>query len=131
MKAPLPTVAGISPSSQWLPPGSWKTVLDFFRDHYPRVDAERWTKRMAKGEVLDETGRRVDRETAYRVGACIFYYREIENEKVIPFFEQVLYQDEHILVADKPHFLPVIPAGRFLHETLLVRLRKQRATEAL
>jgi tRNA pseudouridine32 synthase/23S rRNA pseudouridine746 synthase len=79
---------------------------------------------MAKGEVLDETGQRVDPQTAYRVGACIFYYRELEDERVIPFSERVLYQDEHILVADKPHFLPVIPSGRFLHQTLLVRLRK-------
>lgn len=86
---------------------------------------------MAKGQVMDETGRRVDPETAYRVGACIFYYRELESEKPIPLVEQVLYQDEHILVADKPHFLPVIPSGRFLHETLLVRLRKQSATETL
>lgn len=86
---------------------------------------------MAKGEVRDETGRRVDPETAFRVGACIFYYRELENEKAIPFREQVLYQDEHILVTDKPHFLPVIPAGKFLQETLLVRLRKQFAIEDL
>ena len=86
---------------------------------------------MAKGQVVDETGRRVEAETAFRVGACIFYYRELENERTIPFRERVLYQDEHILVADKPHFLPVIPAGKFLHETLLVRLRKQRATEDL
>ena len=86
---------------------------------------------MAKGQVVDETGRRVTAKTAFRAGACIFYYRELENEKTIPFTEQVLYQDEHILVADKPHFLPVIPAGKFLHETLLVRLRKQRATEDL
>jgi len=86
---------------------------------------------MAKGQVLDERGRRVDSETAFRVGACIFYYRDVRNEKIIPFVEQVLYQDEHILVADKPHFLPVIPSGKFLHETLLVRLRRQRATEAL
>ena len=75
--------------------------------------------------------RRIDPQTAYRVGACIFYYRELENEKVIPFVEQVLYQDEHILVADKPHFLPVIPSGRFLHQTLLVRLRKNHNLEAL
>jgi tRNA pseudouridine32 synthase/23S rRNA pseudouridine746 synthase len=81
---------------------------------------------MAKGQVVDETGRRLDPATAYRVGACIFYYRELESEGAIPFVEHVLYQDEHILVADKPHFLPVIPSGRFLHETLLVRLRKQR-----
>src|ERR1044072_1417680 len=131
MKAPLPTVAGVTPSSQWLPPGSWKTVVDFFRDHYPRVAVETWTMRMTKREVLDETTRQVDPETAYRVGACIFYYREIENEKVIPFVEHVLYQDEHILVADKPHFLPVIPSGKFLHQTLLVRLRKRHNLQDL
>ena len=86
---------------------------------------------MAKGQVMDETGRRIDSETAFRVGACIFYYRELEKERIIPFAEHVLYRDEHILVADKPHFLPVIPSGKFLRETLLVRLRKQHATEAL
>ncbi|HUE82086.1 MAG TPA: pseudouridine synthase [Pyrinomonadaceae bacterium] len=131
MRAPLPIVEGVGPSCQWLPAGPWKTVLDFFIEKYPHVDAKTWKARMAKGLVMDETGRRVDPETAFRVGACIFYYRELENEKRIPFVEEVLFQDEHILVADKPHFLPVIPSGRFLHETLLVRLRKQRATEAL
>ncbi len=131
MNAPLPMVEGVGPSCQWLPAGPWKTVMDFFEERYPGVDATAWTARMAKGQVVDETGRRVDPETAYRVGACIFYYRELQNEKAIPFVERVLYQDEHILVADKPHFLPGIPSGRFLHETLLVRLRKQRKPEAL
>jgi tRNA pseudouridine32 synthase/23S rRNA pseudouridine746 synthase len=131
LNAPLPIVEGVGPSCQWLPAGPWKTVIDFFKEQYPHVDAKTWNARMAKGQVMDETGRRVDPETAFRVGACIFYYRELENEKAIPFVEQVLYEDEHILVVDKPHFLPVIPSGRFLHETLLVRVRKQRATEAL
>jgi tRNA pseudouridine32 synthase / 23S rRNA pseudouridine746 synthase len=131
LNAPLPIVEGVGPSCQWLPAGPWKTVIDFFKEQYPHVDATTWNARMAKGQVMDETGRRVDSETAFRAGACIFYYRELENENIIPFVEQVLYQDEHILVADKPHFLPVIPSGKFLHETLLVRLRKQRATEAL
>lgn len=86
---------------------------------------------MAKGHVLDETGRRITPETPFRVGACIFYYRELEIEKAIPFLEQVVYRDEHILVVDKPHFLPVIPSGKFLQETLLVRLRKQYAMDDL
>ena len=131
MKAPLPTVAGVCPSRQWLPAGAWNTVLDFFKEQYPQLDVETWITRMAKGEVMDETGRRVDPQTAYRVGACIFYYREPEKERVIPYVEHVLYQDEHILVADKPHFLPVIPSGRFLHQTLLVRLRKDHNLEGL
>lgn len=80
---------------------------------------------MFKGQVVDETGLRLDSTSAYRAGACIFYYREPVSEEPIPFLERVIYQDEHILVADKPHFLPVIPSGRFLHETLLTRLRKQ------
>jgi tRNA pseudouridine32 synthase / 23S rRNA pseudouridine746 synthase len=105
--------------------------MDFFKDQYPHVDADTWCARMAKGQVMDETGRLVDPKTTYRIGACIFYYRELENEKAIPFLEQVLYQDEHIMVVDKPHFLPVIPSGRFLHETLLVRLRKQQRLKDL
>ncbi len=131
MNAPLPFIEGVGPSCQWLPAGPWKTVLDFFKEQYPHVQTTTWKARMAKGQVLDETGRRVDEETAFRVGACIFYYRELEDEPPIPFRERVLYQDEHILVADKPHFLPVIPSGRFLQETLLVRLRKQLANEDL
>jgi tRNA pseudouridine32 synthase / 23S rRNA pseudouridine746 synthase len=131
LNAPLPFVEGVGPSCQWLPAGPWKTVIDFFKEQFPHVHATTWKARMERGQVRDETGRRVDTETALRVGACIFYYRELENEKPVPFKERVLYQDEHILVADKPHFLPVIPSGRFLHETLLVRLRKQQATEDL
>ena len=131
MKALLPIIAGVGPSSRWLPAGPWKTVLEFLSEEYAQVDVETWTARMTRGEVIDGNGRRVDPETAYRAGACIFYYRELDDEPVIPFVEQVLYQDEHILVADKPHFLPVIPAGRFLQQTLLVRLRKKYNHEGL
>jgi tRNA pseudouridine32 synthase/23S rRNA pseudouridine746 synthase len=131
MDAPLPIIDGVSPSSQWLPVGPWKTILDFLEERFPRVEIATWLSRMAKGELVDETGRRLNSRSAYRVGACIFYYRELESEKRIPFTEHVLYQDENILVADKPHFLPVVPGGRFLHETLLVRLKKARNLEQL
>jgi tRNA pseudouridine32 synthase / 23S rRNA pseudouridine746 synthase len=43
----------------------------------------------------------------------------------------VLHLDEHVLVADKPHFLAVAPAGRFLRETLLVRLKKRTGLDTL
>lgn len=131
MKSPLPIVAGIAPSSQWLPSGPWTTVLEFFEKRFSRVAADTWRERMAKGEVMDEMGERLSPDSTYRVGACIFYYREVRNETIIPFVERVLYRDEHILVADKPHFLPVIPAGRFLRETLLVRLRRNHDTASL
>lgn len=86
---------------------------------------------MSRGEVVDEQGTRLRAGSPYRRGTFIFYYRELEGETPIPFEEDILYQDDHILVADKPHFLPVIPAGRFLHETLLVRLKKKLKLEHL
>ena len=131
MKPPLPIVEGVGPSCQWLPAGSWPTIMDYLVERFPSVDVTTWSERMAKGQILDETGLRLNPQSAYRVGACVFYYREIEGEKRIPFDECVLCQDEHILVVDKPHYLPVMPSGRFLHETLLVRLRKQGGPDSL
>ena len=80
---------------------------------------------MSKGEVVDERGFPLSAGSPCRRGTFVFYYRELEQETPIPFVENILYQDDHILVADKPHFLPVMPSGRFLRETLLVRLKKR------
>jgi tRNA pseudouridine32 synthase/23S rRNA pseudouridine746 synthase len=131
LKPPLPVVEGIGPSYQWLPKGVWETVLDFLKERFPNVKTDTWLSRMAKGEVVDEKGLRLNSKSPYRTGACVFYYREIELETRIPFAESILYRDEQLLVADKPHFLPVIPSGRFLQETLLTRLRKKEKLEHL
>jgi tRNA pseudouridine32 synthase / 23S rRNA pseudouridine746 synthase len=131
LKAPLPVIDGVAPSRQHLPPGPWQTVLEFLTERHPGVCAEAWLSRMERGEVLDERGSRLDARSAYRAGACVFYYREPGPEAHIPFEERVLHLDEHILVADKPHFLPVVPAGRFSRETLLARLKRRTGLDNL
>ncbi|HEX8721077.1 MAG TPA: pseudouridine synthase [Pyrinomonadaceae bacterium] len=125
LKSPLPTVEGVAPSRQTLPPGAWPTVLDFLAEHHPSVGVETWAARMLRGEVADETGRRLAPGSPYRAGACVFYYRDPGDEPAAPEEELVLYRDEHVLVADKPHFMAVVPAGRYLRETLLVRLKRR------
>lgn len=129
--APLPVRDGVGPSRLWLPEGAWKNMRAFLAERFVDVDAETWARRMAKGEVVDAGGVRLSPDSPVKRGMCIFYYREIEHEPVIPFEERILFRDEHLLVADKPHFLPVIPGGRFLHETLLVRLKKKLSLEYL
>lgn len=131
MSAPLPIINGLGPSSQWLPAGPWKTVIDFLDEQFPHVERATWKERMSRKLVMDERGKIVDESTRFRAGACIFYYRELKKETIVPFAEHVLYRDEHILITDKPHFLPVIPSGKFLRETLLVRLRKQLGIDDL
>jgi len=125
MSAPLPARDGVGPSSVWLPAGSWKTVLQFLTERFADIDATTWIARMQRGDVIDEHGTRFSPESSYRDGVRLYYYREAEDETPIPFEETILYRDDHILVVDKPHFLPVVPAGRFLQETLLVRLKRK------
>ncbi len=131
MKSPLPMRDGVSPSQQYLPVGLWCSMLAFLQQFYPEVDAATWVARMHKGEVVDEEGLCLMPDHAYRAGARIYYYRELEGETPIPFEETILFQDEHLLVVDKPHFLPVVPSGRYLHETLLVRLKRKFHLEHL
>jgi tRNA pseudouridine32 synthase/23S rRNA pseudouridine746 synthase len=122
---PLPVRDGVAPSYLWLNPGPWTSLLDFLVVQFPAVSREAWIGRMERGDVRDDLGHVLTPTCGYRRNACIFYYRELDSEAPIPFFETVLEQDENLLVVDKPHFLPVIPSGRFLHETLLIRLRKR------
>jgi tRNA pseudouridine32 synthase/23S rRNA pseudouridine746 synthase len=61
----------------------------------------------------------------------VYYYRALTDEPRIPFEAKVLFQDDHLVVVDKPHFLPVTPSGRYLQETLLLRLQRQLGIETL
>ena len=129
--APLPLRDGVAPSYLWLPEGSWPDLLSFLLERYPDVAEATWLARMEKGEVRNQHGDMLQAGSAFRRGICIYYYRELEDETPIPFEEHILYQDEHLLVVDKPHFLPVIPTGRFLRETLLVRLKQKTGLQHL
>jgi tRNA pseudouridine32 synthase/23S rRNA pseudouridine746 synthase len=54
----------------------------------------------------------------------LFYFREVEKERAIPFQEQLLFSNDHLMVVCKPHFLPVTPSGPYVRETLLGRLKE-------
>lgn len=131
MTLPLPMINGVSASCVWLPHGDWLSYADFFVQRFADVSLQTWQQRANKQQLVDEFGVLIVLEAVYCGGRRVYYYRELDSEPTIPFNEQILYQDEHLVVVDKPHFLPVIPAGQFLHQTLLVRLKKTLACEDL
>ncbi len=131
MRKRPPSIDGLAASTLQLPPGAWPTVLDCLCDRFPAVSRSQWLERMARGRVVDSDGQWLTPETLYRVGLEIHYYREVSDETPIPFEELVLHADADLLVADKPHFLPVIPAGAHVHETLLGRLIRQTGKQEL
>lgn len=129
--APLPMRDGVAPSYLYLPEGKWPDLITFLVARFPDVTEASWRERMARNEVVDGDGKVLAPHSAFKRGLRIFYYRELEAETPIPFKEEILFMDQHLVVVDKPHFLPMIPTGRFLHETLLVRLKKTLGEAAL
>jgi tRNA pseudouridine32 synthase/23S rRNA pseudouridine746 synthase len=126
-----PSRDGVGASRVALPAGAWPTLLDFLVQQFPMVTRAEWQARMQQGEVLDESGQALPPATPYRAHARIFYYRSLPHEAPIPFDEVVLYRDDYLVAVDKPHFLPVTPAGRYLQQTLLVRLKRSLGIETL
>jgi tRNA pseudouridine32 synthase/23S rRNA pseudouridine746 synthase len=131
MRKRPPHIEGLAASTLQLPRGAWPTILDCLCERFPAVAREQWLDRMARGRVLDSEGRRLNADSPYRVGIEVHYYREVVKELAIPFQETVLHQDADLLVADKPHFLPVAPAGAHVHETLLGRLIRRTGNDWL
>jgi len=129
--SPLPVRDGVSPQSVLLPAGPWPTVLAFLCERFPQVSAGQWQQRMAAGEVVDDQGEPLTPAQIHQPGQRIHYYRQVPDEIPVPFQETILFEDDHLLVVDKPHFLPTQPSGPFLQETLVTRLRRRLGNDAL
>lgn len=120
----LPMRDGVGASCVALPSKVEGTMLDFLCARLSSVSRSEWENRMLDGEVVDERGQLALPGRMVEPGLRLFYYRRLTSEPEPPGTETVLYRDQHLLVADKPHFMPVIPSGRYLHNSLLVRLKK-------
>lgn len=135
LMAILPTVAGVSPSVMTLPnfPAnhSPSSLLSFLEQSAHIPTGQTWLERMQNCLVLGDTGLPLLPNTPYMAGQRVYYYRHVAHEPQVPFTETVIYQDAHLLVADKPHFLPVAPTGRYVQETLLVRLKRRTGLNQL
>ncbi len=132
LSPPLPTRDGVGASCIALPSVfTTGTIAQFLVKQFPAITAQEWAHRMAAKEVIDEHGVQVTPTRGFEPGLKIYYYRALDMEPPIPFHEVILFQDEQLVVVDKPHFLPVIPSGRYLQETLLVRLKRKLGIDAL
>ncbi len=119
---------GVSPSCLALPrvrQSPWPSLIDHLCERLPRIDRTDWLARLQAGQVLDEAGQPLAPDAPYVGGTRVYYWRHLADEAPIPVQARVLYEDELLVVADKPHFLPVTPGGRYVRETLLVRLKAQ------
>ena len=109
----------------------YPSLLEFLTRRFPHVSSDCWLQRIEAGKVRDADGTPITADTAYTPHSRLFYFREVPQERMIPFAEQILFHNEELLVACKPHFLPVIPGGGYVNECLLHRLRKRIGNDDL
>lgn len=125
----LPLRQGVGPSVVALPslpanrPCPWPQLIDYLAHRFPQVSRAEWVRRMQQGEVVDSHGKPVGPDHPFAPSHKFHYYREWPDEPVVNAEAPVVFEDELLLVADKPHFLPVTPKGRYARHTLLARLR--------
>ena len=117
-----PARDGVSPSRLAVAPGPACTLAEYLGTRLRSgID---WHARLAQGDVVDAQGRALAADAPCVPGQVLWYWRWLPPEPKVPFELVVLHQDAHLVVVDKPHFLASIPGGRYLQETVLVRLRR-------
>ncbi|MFD8595696.1 pseudouridine synthase [Kitasatospora sp. NPDC059646] len=124
--SPLPQRDGIDPVHVRLPlEGTWPTVGAYLEERYGTAAGPgRIAAMLAAGEFAGPDAP-IAPDTPYRPGGHVWFHREPgPPEPVVPFPVEVLYRDERIVVADKPHFLATTPRGSHATETALARLRR-------
>ncbi|MER6026780.1 RluA family pseudouridine synthase [Streptomyces sp. NPDC001851] len=124
--APLPQIDGVDPVRVRLPhDGPWATVREHLVARLTGAGPGMVESMFDAGRVVGADGLAVAPDAPYRPGMFVWFHRELPAEVPVPFPVDVVYQDDHIVVADKPHFLATTPRGTHVTETALARLRRE------
>lgn len=115
-----------SPSSVFVPVDTdpQQSVLQFLAAKFDHIPQLTWQQRIEQGKVSWANGSVIQLGDLCVPGQKLCYFREVVQEPEVPFHETIIYQNERILIADKPHFLPVVPGGGYVQQCLLNRLRQ-------
>ncbi|GAA4328540.1 RluA family pseudouridine synthase [Streptomyces venetus] len=105
--------------------GAWATVREHLVERLTGAGDGVVDSMFDAGLVVGADGRAVAADAPYAPGAFVWFHRDLPDEAPVPFPLEVVHRDEHIVVADKPHFLATTPRGSHVAETALARLRRE------
>ncbi|MEV7079811.1 RluA family pseudouridine synthase [Streptomyces sp. NPDC093516] len=130
--SPLPQRHGVDPVRVRLPAaGPWSTVREHLVERLTGAGDGTVDGLFEAGRIVGADGRPVPADAPYVPGMFVWFHRDLPDEVPVPFPLEIVHRDEHIVVADKPHFLATTPRGGHVAETALARLRRMLDLPAL
>jgi len=99
-------------------------VLDWLVRLHTHSPLSVWAARIVAGEV-EVAGRHADADRRLRPGEEVAWHRPPWVEAEVPLKFGLVHEDADLLVVTKPAGLPTVPAGGFLENTLLARVRER------
>ena len=134
---PLPIKDGLNPTRVRTPEANitaWdflSAVISAQRHRHPHDDAAALQARFDSGEVVLRNQTQLRPESVLRQDEDVFFYRMPAPEVPVPYDIPILYEDEHILIADKPPFMATMPRARHIVQTATVQLRRMTGNSEL
>ena len=135
----LPIRDGLNPTRARVPEdhepvSAWEMLRHLItsqRHRHPEDDAEALQKRFDAGEVVLPNGVPLTPSSILSPGQDVWFYRMPAPETPVPGEIEILFEDENLLVVDKPHFLATMPRARHITETATVRMRRSTGNNEL
>ncbi|OTG86068.1 pseudouridylate synthase [Acinetobacter sp. ANC 4558] len=129
-----PMINGVSASKLYLPEiflQPTTTIFEYLCLQFTHISQHEWAQRFNEQLIFNDAGQILTTQSLYTANIHIFYYRFLSNEIHVPFQHIILFENDELIVVDKPHFLTMTPTGQYVQETLLVRLKQQTQNEHL
>ena len=135
---PLPPRNGLGATRARVPEGPGIKAGDFIwhlvstqRHRHPEDDETAVLLRFAEGNVVKRDGSPLTPNEWLAPGTDVYFYRRPAPERAVPFDITTVFEDDDILVVDKPPFLATMPRASHITETATVRLRRATGNEEL
>ena len=119
-----PAKQGVGASTVGIPANMSVSALEFLSSKFSTVSRQEWLQRFNAGAIFNANGRVVSPQDSLLNESHLHYYRSVQSEPTLPFKANIIFQDDHLVIADKPHFMPVTTTGRYVQQSLLVQLKQ-------
>ncbi|MDT8391187.1 MAG: RluA family pseudouridine synthase [Lentisphaeria bacterium] len=105
-------------------------LIEFLAGRFAYHTEPEWRCLVEAGQVL-VNHKAASTEDLLRFGDMVEYMPPDLPEPAVNSDFKIVYEDDHLLVIDKPGNLPVHPAGAYFHHTLWALLRETRPGEVI